>query len=163
MGRVAVSPCLGDGLVVRRVVMRARDVVFFKGIMEASEGLAAVFAFGAVLGVNVYGLSQGDVLIFGVAVSVMAESLTPTPALAARFSMAPPLSVMGTVNAPEFILYWPRMPVALTVMVPEPPLKTGATSKDKMPWLMMMLPRVLMVGETRLVSPGPVLVSVKPF
>ena len=24
--------------------MRARDVVFFKGIMEASEGLAAVFA-----------------------------------------------------------------------------------------------------------------------
>ena len=44
MGRVAVSPCLGDGLVVRRVVMRARDVVFFKGIVEASEGLAAVFA-----------------------------------------------------------------------------------------------------------------------
>lgn len=44
MGRVAVSPCLGDGLVVRRVVMRSRDVVFFKGIVEASEGLAAVFA-----------------------------------------------------------------------------------------------------------------------
>ncbi len=44
MARVPVSPCLGDGLVVRRVVMRARDVVFFKGIMEASEGLAAVFA-----------------------------------------------------------------------------------------------------------------------
>lgn len=44
MGRVAVSPCLGDGLVVRRVVVRARDVVFFKGIVEASEGLAAVFA-----------------------------------------------------------------------------------------------------------------------
>jgi hypothetical protein len=44
LGRVPVSPCLGDGLVVRRVVMRARDVVFFKGIMEASEGLAAVFA-----------------------------------------------------------------------------------------------------------------------
>lgn len=44
MGRVAVSPCLGDGLIVRRVVVRARDVVFFKGIVEASEGLAAVFA-----------------------------------------------------------------------------------------------------------------------
>jgi hypothetical protein len=44
LGRVAVSPCLGEGLVVRRVVMRARDVVFFKGIVEASEGLAAVFA-----------------------------------------------------------------------------------------------------------------------
>jgi hypothetical protein len=39
-----VSPCLGEGLVVRRVLMRARDVVFFKGIVEASEGLAAVFA-----------------------------------------------------------------------------------------------------------------------
>jgi hypothetical protein len=33
-----------EGLVVRRVVMRARDVVFFKGVIEASEGLAAVFA-----------------------------------------------------------------------------------------------------------------------
>jgi hypothetical protein len=31
-------------MVVRRVVMRARDVVFFKGIVEASEGLAAVYA-----------------------------------------------------------------------------------------------------------------------
>lgn len=44
MARVAVSACLGDGLIVRRVVMRARDVVFFKGVVEASEGLAAVFA-----------------------------------------------------------------------------------------------------------------------
>jgi hypothetical protein len=31
-------------MVVRRIVMRARDVVFFKGVVEASEGLAAVFA-----------------------------------------------------------------------------------------------------------------------
>jgi hypothetical protein len=30
-------------MVVRRVVLRARDVVFFKGVIEASEGLAAVF------------------------------------------------------------------------------------------------------------------------
>jgi hypothetical protein len=42
--RVAVTPCVGEGLVVRRLVIRARDVVFFKGIVEASEGLAAVFA-----------------------------------------------------------------------------------------------------------------------
>jgi hypothetical protein len=35
---------IGEGMVVRRVVMRARDVVFFKGIVEASEGLAAVYA-----------------------------------------------------------------------------------------------------------------------
>jgi hypothetical protein len=39
-----VVPCVGDGLVVRRIVMRARDVVFFKGIVEASDGLAAVFS-----------------------------------------------------------------------------------------------------------------------
>jgi hypothetical protein len=31
-------------MVVRRVVVRAPDVVFFKGVIEASEGLAAVFA-----------------------------------------------------------------------------------------------------------------------
>jgi hypothetical protein len=31
-------------MVVRHIVLRARDVVFFKGVVEASEGLAAVFA-----------------------------------------------------------------------------------------------------------------------
>ncbi len=31
-------------MVLRRVVMRSRDVVFFKGVVDASEGLAAVFA-----------------------------------------------------------------------------------------------------------------------
>jgi hypothetical protein len=44
LSRVAVAPLLGEGLVVRRIVMRSRDVVFFKGVVEASEGLAAVFA-----------------------------------------------------------------------------------------------------------------------
>jgi hypothetical protein len=46
MGRVAVHPSLGVGqaMVARRVLMPARDVVFFKGIIEASDGLAAVFA-----------------------------------------------------------------------------------------------------------------------
>jgi hypothetical protein len=44
LSRVAVAPLVGDGMVVRRIVMRSRDVVFFKGIVEASEGLAAVFA-----------------------------------------------------------------------------------------------------------------------
>jgi UMF1 family MFS transporter len=36
------------------------------------DGLAGVFAFGAVLGVSVYGISQADVLIFGVAASTVA-------------------------------------------------------------------------------------------
>ncbi|HLK41263.1 MAG TPA: DUF4911 domain-containing protein [Polyangiaceae bacterium] len=44
MARRSVAPCVGDGMAVRRVVLRARDVVFFKGIIEASEGLGAVFA-----------------------------------------------------------------------------------------------------------------------
>lgn len=42
--RKAVPPCVGEGMVVRRVIVPARDVVFFKGVVEASEGLAAVFA-----------------------------------------------------------------------------------------------------------------------
>jgi hypothetical protein len=33
-------------MVARRVVLRAKDVVLLKGILEASDGLAAVFAEG---------------------------------------------------------------------------------------------------------------------
>ena len=44
MARKPVAPCVGEGMVARRLVIRTRDVVFFKGIVEASEGLAAVFA-----------------------------------------------------------------------------------------------------------------------
>ena len=52
---------------------RDRNLIYF---LVASalfrDGLAAIFAFGAVLGVNVYGISQANVLIFGVAASVIA-------------------------------------------------------------------------------------------
>jgi len=41
---VAIAPLLGEGLVARRVVVAARDVVYVKGILEASEGLGALFA-----------------------------------------------------------------------------------------------------------------------
>ncbi|HEY4016206.1 MAG TPA: hypothetical protein VGM06_22880 [Polyangiaceae bacterium] len=44
MARKSVAPCIGDEMVVRRILMEAREVVFFKGIVEAHEGLAAVFA-----------------------------------------------------------------------------------------------------------------------
>jgi hypothetical protein len=44
MARKSVAPCTGEGMVVRRILMDAREVVFFKGIIEAHEGLAAVFA-----------------------------------------------------------------------------------------------------------------------
>jgi MFS transporter, UMF1 family len=52
---------------------RDRNLVYFLGASALfRDGLAAVLAFGAVLGVNVYHLSQADVLIFGVAASVVA-------------------------------------------------------------------------------------------
>ena len=41
---MAVVPLLGEGLISRRVVVRARDVVYVKGILEASEGVGALFA-----------------------------------------------------------------------------------------------------------------------
>jgi hypothetical protein len=37
-------PFVGEGMVVRQLLMRANDVVFVKGIVEASEGLAQLFA-----------------------------------------------------------------------------------------------------------------------
>jgi len=40
----AVAPLLDDDLVVRRVRVRARDTVFVKGILEASEGVAVLFS-----------------------------------------------------------------------------------------------------------------------
>ena len=39
-----VKPLLGDGLVTRSVRVRARDVVYVKGILEASDGIGALFA-----------------------------------------------------------------------------------------------------------------------
>lgn len=41
---VSVPPLLDDDLITRRLTVRERDVVFVKGIFEASEGLCAMFA-----------------------------------------------------------------------------------------------------------------------
>jgi UMF1 family MFS transporter len=52
---------------------RDRNVVFY--LMASAvfrDGLTGVFQFGAVLGVAVYGISQADVLLFGVSASVVA-------------------------------------------------------------------------------------------
>ena len=52
---------------------RDRNVVYY--LLASAvfrDGLAGVFAFGAVLGVNVYGISEADVLLFGVSASVVA-------------------------------------------------------------------------------------------
>ncbi len=52
---------------------RDRNLVYF--LLAAAvfrDGLAGLFTFGGVLGVNVYGISSADVLIFGVAASTVA-------------------------------------------------------------------------------------------
>jgi hypothetical protein len=41
---LSVAPLLDDDLVTRRLIVRGCDVVFVKGIFEASEGLCAMFA-----------------------------------------------------------------------------------------------------------------------
>jgi UMF1 family MFS transporter len=54
---------------------RDRNLVYF--LLASAlfrDGVAAILGFGAVLGVNVYGISQADVLIFGVAASVVAAT-----------------------------------------------------------------------------------------
>ena len=54
---------------------RNRNLVYFLGASALfRDGLAAIFGFGAVVGVKVFGLSQGDVLVFGVAASVVAAT-----------------------------------------------------------------------------------------
>lgn len=39
-----VAPLLDSSLVARRVRVRARDAVFVKGVLEASEGVGVLFA-----------------------------------------------------------------------------------------------------------------------
>ena len=62
--------------IVGRVVgewHRDRNVVYY--LLASAvfrDGLAGVFAFGAILGVSVYGISDADVLLFGVSASVIA-------------------------------------------------------------------------------------------
>jgi hypothetical protein len=44
VSKKSVPPFIGPGMVTRRVVVRTPDVVFIKGIVEALDGLAQVFA-----------------------------------------------------------------------------------------------------------------------
>lgn len=54
---------------------RDRNLVYYLVVSAVfRDGLAGVFAFGAVLGVSVYGISQSDVLIFGVFASTVAAA-----------------------------------------------------------------------------------------
>lgn len=44
MARESVAPLLGEGMVSFQVRLRAPDVVFFKGVLDAYDGLCQVFA-----------------------------------------------------------------------------------------------------------------------
>lgn len=44
MASKSVAPLVGEGMVTRALTVRAKDVAFIKGIVEAHEGLAALFA-----------------------------------------------------------------------------------------------------------------------
>lgn len=58
---------------VRSEWRRDRNVIYYLGASAIfRDGLTGVFTFGAVLGVGVYGVSEADVLLFGVAASVVA-------------------------------------------------------------------------------------------
>jgi MFS transporter, UMF1 family len=58
---------------LRTLYRRSPHTVYFLGASALfRDGLAAIFAFGAVLAVGVYGVGAGDVLLFGVAANVVA-------------------------------------------------------------------------------------------
>jgi MFS transporter, UMF1 family len=58
---------------LRTLYRRSPHTVYFLGASALyRDGLAAIFAFGAVLAVAVYGVRPGDVLLFGVAANVVA-------------------------------------------------------------------------------------------
>ncbi|MGB0969739.1 MAG: MFS transporter [Mycobacterium sp.] len=73
-GRVSVLGAYRRlGAEVRGEWRRDRHFVYFLGASALfRDGLAGVFAFAAVIGVSVYGVSPADVLLFGVAASVVA-------------------------------------------------------------------------------------------
>ncbi len=57
---------------LRELYRTDRHTVYFLGASALfRDGLAAIFTFGAVLAVTVYGISESDVLIFGVAANVI--------------------------------------------------------------------------------------------
>ena len=58
---------------LREEWQRDRNFVYYLVVSAVfRDGLAGIFAFGAVLGVSVYGLSQASVLIFGIVASTFA-------------------------------------------------------------------------------------------
>ncbi|WP_338747666.1 MFS transporter [Janibacter alittae] len=58
---------------LRQLWVRSRHTVYFLGASALfRDGLAGVFAFGAVLAAGTFGMSAGDVIIFGAAANILA-------------------------------------------------------------------------------------------
>lgn len=102
---------------VRSEWRRDRNVVYY--LLASAvfrDGLTGIFAFGAVLGVSVYGVSQADVLIFGVCVSVvaaigaavgglLADRAGPKPVI--TFSLAAMIAVgLVLLNGSGPLVFW---------------------------------------------------------
>lgn len=74
-------PLVGDELLTRNVRVRPRDVVYVKGIFEASEGLGALFAErGGELVIAVHHSRERelDELLRDLTVEIAAEVESPT-------------------------------------------------------------------------------------
>ncbi len=73
LGVVGSYRKLGHDL--RELYRASPHTVYFLGASALfRDGLAAVFTFGAVLAVTVYGIDKGDVLLFGVAANVVSAA-----------------------------------------------------------------------------------------
>jgi hypothetical protein len=82
---MSVSPLIGDELATRSVRVAPRDVVYVKGIFEASEGLGALFAErGGELTIAVHHSRERelDELLLDLTVEIAAEVEPPAPGCA---------------------------------------------------------------------------------
>ncbi len=70
---VAAEPLVGDEFCTRSMKVRARDVVYVKGIFEASEGLGALFSQSGgdlIIAVHSSRLSELDELLSDLATEI---------------------------------------------------------------------------------------------
>ena len=74
-GSASSAPTASSSHDLRDLYRAGPHTVYFLGASALfRDGLAAVFTFGAVLAVTVYGIDTGDVLIFGVAANVVSAA-----------------------------------------------------------------------------------------
>ena len=74
-GSASSAPTASSSTTCATLYRASPHTVYFLGASALfRDGLAAIFTFGAVLAVTVYGIAEGDVLIFGVAANVVSAA-----------------------------------------------------------------------------------------